>query len=116
MTLAAKFHWACPWPVRIWTAIAGAGDHVAVDRVGEVSRNWPNTITDRPSSSVDPVLAVLQPEGYVLVDMPGLAYQTQPSLPHDVVLADVRPGTNRCSVEVALSPSVAREAAGRGRV
>jgi cell division protein FtsQ len=35
------------------------------------------------------VLAVLQPNGYVVVDKYGVAYQTQPTLPPKVGLADV---------------------------
>jgi cell division protein FtsQ len=52
------------------------------------SRSWPNTIT---LTIVErrPVLAVLQPNGYVVVDKYGVAYQTQPTLPPKVVLADV---------------------------
>jgi cell division protein FtsQ len=52
------------------------------------SRSWPNTntltIVERR-----PVLAVLQPNGYVVVDKYGVAYQTQPTLPPKVGLADV---------------------------
>ena len=53
-----------------------------------VSRSWPNTIT---LTIVErrPVLAVLQPDGYVVVDKYGVAYQTQPTLPPKVVLADI---------------------------
>ena len=53
-----------------------------------VSRSWPNTIT---LTIVErrPVLVVLQPDGYVVVDKYGVAYQTQPTLPPKVVLADV---------------------------
>jgi len=53
-----------------------------------VSRSWPNTIT---LTIVErrPVLAVLQPDGYVVVDKYGVASQTQPTLPPKVVLADV---------------------------
>jgi cell division protein FtsQ len=53
-----------------------------------VSRSWPNTIT---VTIVErrPVLAVLQPDGYVVVDKYGVAYQTQPTLPPKVVLADI---------------------------
>jgi cell division protein FtsQ len=52
------------------------------------SRSWPNTIT---LTIVErrPVLAVLQPNGYVIVDKYGVAYQTQPTLPPKVVLANV---------------------------
>ena len=49
------------------------------------------------------MLAVLQPDGYVIVDKSGVAYQTQPTLPPKVVLADVdAQETNRCSAQVAV--------------
>ena len=61
-----------------------------------VSRSWPNTIT---LTIVErrPVLAALQPNGYVVVDKYGVAYQTQPTLPPKVVLADVDTQSNRSS-------------------
>ena len=51
-------------------------------------RHWPNTIT---VTIVErrPVFGIHQPDGYLLVDKSGVAYQTQQSLPPDVVLANV---------------------------
>jgi cell division protein FtsQ len=54
------------------------------------ARDWPDTIT---VSIVErrPVFALHQPDGYLVVDKFGVAYQTQATLPPDVVLADVSP-------------------------
>ena len=62
-----------------------------------VTRDWPNTITVTVVER-RPVIAVRQPEGYVLVDKSGVAYQTQ----HDAAARGSArcgriPGTNRCS-------------------
>jgi cell division protein FtsQ len=53
-----------------------------------VTRSWPNTIRVAVVER-RPVLAVLKPAGYVIVDKYGVAYQTQPTLPPRVVLADI---------------------------
>jgi cell division protein FtsQ len=54
------------------------------------TRNWPSTIT---VSIVErrPVFAIHQLDGYLVVDKFGVAYQTQPTLPSQVVLAEVSP-------------------------
>jgi cell division protein FtsQ len=69
-------------------AIAARLTAVPSIETATVLRSWPNTIT---LSIVErrPVLAVLQPDGYVVVDKYGVAYQTQPTLPPKIVLADV---------------------------
>jgi cell division protein FtsQ len=66
-----------------------------------VTRNWPNTIT---VSVVErrPVLAMHQPGGYVIVDRLGVAYQTQLTLPPNIVLAEVNPGDAPLLSEVAI--------------
>jgi cell division protein FtsQ len=53
-------------------------------------RDWPSTIT---VTIVErrPVFAMHQPNGYLLVDKFGVAYQTQLTLPSEVVLAEVSP-------------------------
>lgn len=56
-----------------------------------VTRDWPSTITVAVVER-RPVLAVRQPEGYVLVDKSGVAYQTQQVLPPEVLLAVANPG------------------------
>jgi cell division protein FtsQ len=52
------------------------------------TRDWPTTITVKVVER-RPVFAVREPDGYLLVDKFGVAYQTQPSRPVGVVLADV---------------------------
>ena len=54
------------------------------------TRDWPSTIT---ITIVErrPVFAISQPNGYLVVDKFGVAYQTQPTLPSQVVLAEVSP-------------------------
>jgi cell division protein FtsQ len=66
-----------------------------------VTRSWPNTIT---LTIVErrPVLAVLQPAGYVIVDKYGVAYQTQPTPPPKVVLADINTQDKPLLSEVAV--------------
>ena len=51
-------------------------------------RNWPNTITVTVVER-RPVFAVPQPDGYLVVDKFGVAYQTQSTRPPNVVLAEV---------------------------
>ena len=65
------------------------------------TRNWPNTIT---VSVVErrPVLAMHQAGGYVIVDRLGVAYQTQLTLPRNIVLAEVSPKDARLLSEVAI--------------
>jgi cell division protein FtsQ len=54
------------------------------------TRDWPDTIT---VSIIErrPVFALHQPDGYLVVDKFGVAYQTQATLAPDVVLAEVSP-------------------------
>jgi cell division protein FtsQ len=65
------------------------------------TRTWPNTIT---VSVVErrPVFAMHQERGYVIVDRLGVAYQTQLTLPPNLVLAEVSPGDPRLLSEVAI--------------
>jgi cell division protein FtsQ len=64
------------------------------------TRDWPSTIT---VTIVErrPVLAVDQPDGYVVVDKHGVPYQTQSTMPRDLVLAEVNPGNAAMLGEVA---------------
>lgn len=54
------------------------------------TRDWPSsikiTVVER-----EPLLAVLQPDGYAIVDRAGVAYETAPTLPDGVLRADVDP-------------------------
>ena len=54
------------------------------------TRDWPNTITVTVIER-RPVLALDQPDGYVVVDKFGVAYETQTTLPPRVVLGEVNP-------------------------
>jgi cell division protein FtsQ len=54
----------------------------------EVGRRWPHTIRITVEER-RPLLGVRQPEGFVIVDAQGVAFDTQPSLPDGVVQADV---------------------------
>jgi cell division protein FtsQ len=66
-----------------------------------VTRSWPNTITVTVIER-QPVFAVLQPDGYLVVDKHGVAYQTQPTPPPKAVLADVNPQDQPLLGEVAI--------------
>jgi cell division protein FtsQ len=63
-------------------------------------RDWPNTITVTVVER-RPVLAVQEPNGYLVVDKLGVPYQLQPTLPGGVVLADVDPRDAPLLAEVA---------------
>jgi cell division protein FtsQ len=66
-----------------------------------VTRDWPSsiriTVVERR-----PVLAVRQPDGYVVVDKSGVAYQTKPMLPPAVLLAEINPGDAPLLSEAAI--------------
>ena len=66
-----------------------------------VTRSWPNTITVTVIER-QPVFAVLQPDGYLVVDKHGVAYQTQPTPPPKAVLADVNPQDQPLLGEIAV--------------
>ena len=81
-----------------------------------VGREWPNgikiTIVERK-----PLLGILQPAGYAIVDRGGVVFETQPSLPKGVLLADVDPanvallgevGTIAVAMPASLKKKVAR--------
>jgi cell division protein FtsQ len=79
-----------------------------------VTRDWPNTIT---LTVVErrPVVAVHQQDGYVIVDKLGVPYQRQPTMPGDVVLAEVSPEDARLLTDVA-TVAAALPATLRGKV
>jgi cell division protein FtsQ len=66
-----------------------------------VTRDWPNTIRITVVER-RPVLAVRQPGGYVVVDKSGVAYQTKPVMPPEVLLAEVNPGDAPLLTELAV--------------
>ena len=81
-------------------AIAGRATSVPTIESAVVTRSWPHTITVTVVER-RPVLAIHQPDGYLLVDKFGVAYQTQPTLPPEVVVADLSPGDKPLLAEVA---------------
>ena len=96
------------------TAIAGRASTLPQIQSAEVSRRWPNTIRIAVVER-RPVLGVRQPEGFVLIDSHGVAFEIQPSLPNGVLQADVDPSNVAVLVEVG-SIAAAMPAALRGRV
>jgi cell division protein FtsQ len=66
-----------------------------------VTRDWPSTIRITVVER-RPVLAVRQPDGYVVIDKSGVAYQTKHVMPPEVLLAEVGPGDAPLLSEVAI--------------
>jgi cell division protein FtsQ len=91
VSLAAQVPLGVPLARQDLDAIAQRTTTLRAIEVASVTRDWPNTIK---LAVVErrPVIAVRQPEGYVLVDKSGVAYQTQHVLPPEVLLAVVNPG------------------------
>ena len=80
--------------------IAARATSVPTIESAAVTRSWPHTITVTVVER-RPVLAIHQPDGYLLVDKFGVAYQTQPTLSPEVVVADLSPGDKPLLGEVA---------------
>ncbi|HEX6759446.1 MAG TPA: FtsQ-type POTRA domain-containing protein [Propionibacteriaceae bacterium] len=66
-----------------------------------VTRDWPGTIRITVVER-RPVLAIRQPDGYVVVDKSGVGYETKPAMPPAVLLAEVYPGDAPLLSEVAI--------------
>jgi cell division protein FtsQ len=100
VSFAVQIPLGVPLALQDVDAIARRATTLPVIESAKVTRSWPNTIK---MTVVErrPVLAISQPDGYVLVDKAGLAYQTQSTLPLDVVLADVSPGDKPLLSQVA---------------
>lgn len=100
VSFAVQIPLGVPLALQDVDAIARRATTLPVIESAKVTRSWPNTIK---MTVVErrPVLAISQPDGYVLVDKTGLAYQTQSTLPLDVVLADVSPGDKPLLSQVA---------------
>jgi cell division protein FtsQ len=78
----------------------------------EVSRQWPRTIRIAVVER-RPLLGVRQPEGFLLVDAQGVAFETSPSLPTGVLQADINPDRVQLLVEAgtiaaAMPPDLKR--------
>jgi cell division protein FtsQ len=111
---AAAVPLGVPLPRQDLAAIAGRVTSLPQIESAEVSRRWPNTIR------VDvverrPMLGVPQPEGFVLIDTRGVAFELQPSLPSGVLEADVDP-SNVAVLRELGAIAAAMPAALRGRV
>jgi cell division protein FtsQ len=100
VSLAAQVPLGVPLARQDLEAIAQRTSTLPAIETASVIRDWPSTIT---LAIVErrPVLGVQQPEGYVLVDKSGVAYQTQQVLPPKVVLAVVNPGDRSLLTEMA---------------
>lgn len=90
----------------IATRVAG----LQLVRSVQVSRSWPRTVSVHVQERTA-LLAVRQPDGFVLIDDQGQAYLTVADVPREVVLAQVDPGNagllrNVGVVAAALPPSV----------
>ena len=96
------------------TVIAGRVSSLPQIESADVSRRWPNTIRIAVVER-RPVLGVRQPEGFVLIDSHGVAFEWHPSLPTGVLPADVDPTNVAVLVEVGTIVA-AMPAALRGRV
>ena len=65
------------------------------------TRKWPHTVTVTVTER-QPRLAVLQPDGYVVVDDQGVAYETRPTIPAGVLQADADPTATSLLSELAV--------------
>src|SRR4029450_1582218 len=101
VSLAAQVPLGVPLVRQDLDAIAPRTATLPAVESAAVTRDWPSTI---PVTVVErrPVLAVRQSSGYVVVDKYGIAYQTQPVLPPEVLLAEVNPGDVPLLSEVAI--------------
>ena len=91
VSLAAQVPLGVPLARQDLDAIGARTTTLPAIETATVTRNWPSTITVAVVER-RPVLAVRQPEGYVLVDKSGVAYQTQQVVPPEVLLVVVNPG------------------------
>jgi cell division protein FtsQ len=100
VSFAAQVPLGVPLARQDLDAIAQRTTTLASIEGARVIREWPSTIT---VAIVErrPVLGVRRPEGYVLVDKSGVAYQTQQVLPPKVLLAVVNPGDAPLLTEMA---------------
>lgn len=84
-----------------------------VDSV-RVVRDWPNTVAVTVVER-QPLLAVLQPDGYALVDGRGVAYETSAAIPDGVLRADADPTAGPLLVQLGIVAKALPEGL-RGRV
>ena len=84
-----------------------------VDAV-RVVRDWPTTVAVTVVERT-PLLAVLQPDGYALVDGHGVAYEKSASIPEGVLRADADPTATPLLVQLGVVAAALPEGL-RGRV
>jgi cell division protein FtsQ len=66
-----------------------------------VRRHWPSTVTVTVTER-RPLLAILQPTGYALVDAQGVAFETRPRVPAGVLRTDADPGNAPLLADLAV--------------
>jgi cell division protein FtsQ len=91
VSFAAQIRIGVPLARQNLDEIAQRAMTLSVVESATATRDWPNTITVTVVER-RPVFVIAQPDGYLLVDKSGVAYQTQPNRPPDVVLADINVG------------------------
>jgi cell division protein FtsQ len=101
VSLAAQIPLGVPLVRQDLVAIAERTATLPAVESAAVTRDWPNTITVTVVER-RPIFAVRRSSGYVVVDKYGIAYQTQPVLPPQVVLAEVKSGDAPLLGEVAV--------------
>ena len=100
VSLAAQIPLGVPLARQHLDAIAARATTLRAIESATVTRKWPDTVTVRVVER-QPVLAVHDTDDYVIVDKFGVAFQTQSTLPSNVVLTDLSPGNAPLLSEVA---------------
>ena len=88
-------------------AIAARAASLPGVQSASVVRDWPNTIEITVVERT-PLLAVRQPDGYLIVDKFGVGYQLKPFVPDGVSVVDANPDDRPLLTElgaVALGPA-----------
>jgi cell division protein FtsQ len=100
VSLAAQVPLGVPLARQDLDAITQRTTALPAVETATVIRDWPSTITVTVVER-RPILGVRQPDGYVIVDKSGVAYETRQVLPRRVVLAVVNPGDKLLLTEMA---------------
>ena len=101
VSLAAQVPLGVPLARQDLDVIAARTSTLPAIESAAVTRDWPSTITVTVVER-RPVLGLRQSGSYVVVDKYGVAYQTQPVLPPEVLLAEVNPGDAHLLRETAI--------------
>ncbi len=70
-------------------------------RSATVDRRWPDTLVIKVVERT-PVLAVRQPDGYLLTDATGVAYRTSAEVPDGVVVTDADPDNSALLTDLSI--------------